>query len=258
MGLGMRGVVWKPQVDDLARDHSLITLDHRGVGESDRGPSRRWTMRDMAHDVLRVLDDAGWADAHLVGVSMGGMISQQIAIEAPDRVRTLTLIATHPGGVSLRLPTIEGVYLFAKGAFSPPRKRPAILAELLYPKEFLATFDRGSTKKNVTESMKNRVTESGNLYADWSTIAAQLAAIAGFDARPRLGSLRMPTLVVRPGRDLLVQPRCSDVLAARIPGAKVLRLDDAGHGVTYQEARRLNAAIREHIAAAEAEDAARP
>ena len=97
MGLGMRGVVWRPQVEVLERDHRLLTFDNRGIGESDDAPGP-WRIPDMAEDALRVLDAARFSSAHVVGVSMGGMIAQELALRAPRRVRSLTLIVTPPPG----------------------------------------------------------------------------------------------------------------------------------------------------------------
>src|SRR5688572_9746921 len=73
MGLGMRGALWRPQIDELSRDHQLATYDHRGIGESGL-PDRAFTMREMAFDALRVAGALGWERFHVAGVSMGGMV----------------------------------------------------------------------------------------------------------------------------------------------------------------------------------------
>jgi pimeloyl-ACP methyl ester carboxylesterase len=242
MGLGMRGKVWEPQVDDLSRDHRVVTFDNRGVGES--APiTGHPTMRDFARDALRVADEVGFDEFHLVGVSMGGMISQELALHAPARVRSLTLIATHAGGPLGMAPTLPGLTAFVRSALGPQRGRVRALQELLYTPEFLDTVD----KARLDERMKLQVGKR----APRRTVLGQIFAVARHDTRERLGGIAAPTLVVRPGRDVLVRPMHSTHIAGQIPGARLVPIDDAAHGVTFQSAERLSAAIRDHIAAVE-------
>ena len=79
------------------------------------------------------------------------------------------------------------------------------------------------------------------------TVLGQLYAVNRHSTESRLSAIRTPTLLVRPGKDILIRPTQTDRLAARIPGAEVLRFDDAGHGVTFQKAAELNAALRAHF-----------
>ena len=108
MGFGMPGAVWGPQVDDLQADHRCCYYDHLGVGDSDRGPFLR-TIPSMAEDAVRIMDDLSWDRAHVVGVSMGGMIAQELALGFGDRCRSLTLVATHGGAPIASLPTARGM-----------------------------------------------------------------------------------------------------------------------------------------------------
>lgn len=242
MGFGMRGQVWAPQIDDLRADHRCYYFDNRGLGESDPPPRRTWRMEDMADDAMRVLDEAGLDAAHVVGVSMGGMIAQHIALRAPHRVRSLSLIATHPGGFENR-PTGEGLRLVLKANSAAGEARVKLLKQLLYPKEFLDTADI----EEMAESMSLRFGQPAAL----SSRLGQLSAIMRHDTRARLGEIRVPTLVVRPAQDILVSPSGSDALAAGIPGATLMHLPKGGHGAILQCASEINAALRKHIAASE-------
>lgn len=242
MGFGMSGVVWRPQVEALREGHRVVWYDHLGVGDSEPPPS--WpTMATMARDAERLLDTLGWQSAHVVGVSMGGMIAQELALSAPSRLRSLTLIATHPGGLRACLPSGEGLLRFVQANVGGPAERVRALKRLLYTPEFLAGVDE--------EQMDRRMTDMVGKRAARATVRGHLGAVLRHRTEARLGSLRIPTLIVRPGRDLLIAPRSSDTLAREIPGARVVRFDDAGHGLTFQCAAALNRELALHVAQAE-------
>src|SRR5687767_4578663 len=96
MGLGTPRIGWFHQFQFLSERYDTMCFDNRGVGET--AASSPWTMQDMAADVIGLADEFGHDSFHLVGISMGGMISQEVVLNWPDRVRTLTLMATTPGG----------------------------------------------------------------------------------------------------------------------------------------------------------------
>jgi 3-oxoadipate enol-lactonase len=239
MGFGMPGAVWGPQVEDLQRDHRCCHYDHLGVGDSDRGPFLR-TIPSMADDAVRILDDLQWDRAHVVGVSMGGMIAQELALRSPDRLRTLSLVATHGGALVASMPTARGMWLFLKGLFGGKAARLKSLPRLLYPDDYLTSVG-GELRKHLDVRL-------GRPPA-LRTVLGQLHAVMRHSTESRLSRIQHPTLLVRPGLDILIRPSQTDRLAARIPHARVLRFDDAGHGVTFQKAAELNAALRAHFAA---------
>jgi 3-oxoadipate enol-lactonase len=243
MGLGMAGAAWRPQVEGLRDAHRVAVYDHLGLGESDPAPPSP-TMLTMAKDAIRVLDALGWSDAHVIGVSMGGMITQELALLAPARVRSLTLVATHAGGVLASLPSVEGMLRFTQANVGPPAQRLEALKRLLYTPEFLASTDMAALDRRLADSAAG-----GRVSPE--TLRGHLHAVRTHRTESRLGRIRAPTLVVRPGRDLLVSPRNSDLLARLIPGARLSRFDDAGHGVTFQCAPALNRVLAAHVAEAE-------
>jgi len=242
MGLGMQGRVWDPQIQDLAADHRVVWFDNLGIGKSDalRG---RPTVGDFADDAARVADAAGFERFHLVGVSLGGMIAQELALRATHRVRSLTLIATHPGGPLGLVPHLEGLTAFARSFAGPRATRLRALQDLLYPPAFLATVD----KAKLDARMKLQVGER----AAPRTVVGQLFAVLRHDTRRRLGDIVAPTLVIRPDKDILVRPGHSDALAKGIRGAKLVAVPEAGHGVTFQSAKLVSDAIRGHVAEVE-------
>ncbi len=240
MGFGMPGTVWGPQVDELQGYHRCCHFDHLGVGESDRGPFLR-TVPAMAGDTVRILDDLSWDRAHVVGVSMGGMIAQELALRFADRCRTLTLIATHGGARVASLPTWRGMRLFFEGLFGGRERRLRSLPRLLYPDEFLESIGPNALRSHLDVRLGHP--------PPLRTVLGQLYAVWRHSTESRLSQIALPTLLVRPGKDILIRPTQTDRLAQRIPNARVLRFDDAGHGVTFQKAAELNAALREHFAA---------
>ena len=238
MGFGMPGAVWGPQVDDLRADHRCCHYDHLGVGDSDRGPFLR-TIPAMADDAVRILDDLSWDRAHVVGVSMGGMIAQELVLRSSDRCQSLTLVATHGGAPIASWPTPRGMGLFIRGLFGGRRTRMKTLPRLLYPQEFLDSMGDEALRAHLNV----RLGEPPALR----TVLGQLHAVWRHSTESRLSQIDTPTLLVRPGRDILIRPTQTDRLAERIPNAEVLRFDDAGHGVTFQKAAELNAALRAHF-----------
>jgi 3-oxoadipate enol-lactonase len=239
MGFGMPGAVWGPQVDQLQSDHRCCHYDHLSVGDSDRGPFLR-TIPAMADDAVRILDDLSWDRAHIVGVSMGGMIAQELALRSADRCQSLTLIATHGGAPVASLPTLRGLRFFIQGLFGGPKNRMRSLPRLLYPDAFLESIGPKALRAHLDVRL-------GHPPA-LRTVLGQLFAVWRHSTESRLSQIQLPTLLVRPGEDILIRPRQTDRLAERIPNARVLRFDDAGHGVTFQKAAELNAALRGHFA----------
>jgi pimeloyl-ACP methyl ester carboxylesterase len=240
MGLAMRGLVWRPQVDAFAKRHRVVTYDNRGVGGSD--PIRGLlTIRQMSADALRLADELQLESFHLVGVSMGGMIAQEAALAAPERIKSLTLIATHAGGRGTVLPPRQGLRTFLEvNAGGDRAERVAALARLLYPPEFLASVDREELEERMRERTAQRVPRR--------TVVGHVSAVMRHRTDDRLHRLDAPTLLIKPGRDILVRPEEVDRLKRLIPHAELVEYPDAGHGITFQRAADLNERVLSHFA----------
>lgn len=245
MGFGISGRAWAPQVEGLHPHHRTLIFDNRGVGESE--PSRApYGFADLADDVVALLDHHGFERAHVVGVSMGGMVTQHLALRHPERLRSIALIATLPGG-SLRhtLPGARAVGLFLRANTLRGERRFAALRQLLYTRSYLehTVPERGFSDANL---------EVFSAPAAASTRLHQLRAVLRHDLTRELGRVRVPTLIIKPEDDILVHPDNSERLHRLIPGSRILRLADAGHGATHQRAREINQALLAHFAEAEA------
>lgn len=243
MGYGMRSVFWQPQVGELSQTHRCCVYDHPGIGRSETG-SMLQTTRRLAQHATRLLDELGWAEAHVVGVSMGGMVAQELTLHRQERVRSLALIATHGGGALARVPTLKGFTQFLRASLaSDPNTRVAALQSLLYPPEYRARRDREGKAPTLGEQLGPRPPNR--------VLLAQSYAVLQHQPRARLLEIQVPTMIVRPGRDILIRPSNSDQIHRWIPHAELVSFPGAGHGVTVQEASRLNEALRRHFASAD-------
>lgn len=241
MGFGISARAWRPQIESLREHHRVAVFDHRGIADSE--PSRTpYDFQVLADDAMAVADHLGFETAHWVGVSMGGMLCQNIAVRYPARVKSLTLIATHPGGrVREMVPTFKGLRLFLQANTQSGPKRIESLRQLLYPPQQLRKTDPAAHFDGA--AMENFASPAAG-----SARINQLRSILRHNLVNELKTLRVPTLIVRPGRDILVRPEHSDRLHALIANSKMLRFDEAGHGVTAQCADSLNDALLQHFA----------
>jgi pimeloyl-ACP methyl ester carboxylesterase len=241
MGFAMPGRAWVHQVPTLSARHRVAFYDHRGAGRT-RAPVGTYSMDLLAADAAALLDHLGWADAHVVGVSMGGMVAQHFALAHPERVRSLTLIVTHPGGLAYRAPTLAGMARFAQVNLARTAEaRLDALERLLFPAAFLRSCDRAWIREVLRRDFDQAVTPAQRF--------SQLAAVARHDTRARLAALgRHRTLVVKAGKDILIRTAGSDALHRGIPGSRRLDFPDAGHGIIRQCHGELNSALLAHFA----------
>jgi len=237
MGLGGASNWWQPQVEDLRSSHRVITFDNRGVGKSDKPPGP-YSMPQMAADALAVLDAAGVEESHVMGISMGGMIAQHVAITAPRRVRKLVLSCTTAGGPTGAQPEPEVLSaLMATGGVRPasPREMLDQFGWILFPRDWLARHGG-----ELVALLEANPVEPAPPYA----FLAQLMAIAGHDTRERLSTIPHETLVLTGDADLLVPPQNSRILSEGIPRAKLHVIEGTRHGFNLQDAEAYNHAVR--------------
>lgn len=240
MGFGMRASAWRPQIDGLKARHPVITFDARGLGDSDPVQGKL-SMQDMAQDALRVLDDAGVERAHLVGVSMGGMVAQELALMAPTRFWSVSLIATHSGGPLAWLPKPLSLKDMVLSNLGGQAARFARLERLLYPEDYRARCDRASLDARMHLCFAEPPPQV--------TLNAQLGAVMRHRTHRRLRTLTLPTLVVRADKDRMIAPELVDRLMTALPRARLVAFEDAGHGVLHQCTEPLNRALLSHFEA---------
>ena len=217
MGLGCSSAMWFRIAPTLARTHRVILLDNRGVGQTRVSHFVVHRVASMAADIAAVLDAAGERSAHIVGFSMGGMISQQFAIDFPQRVRTLTLIGTHSGGpwAVQAAPAVRQL-LFAKGRMSAEESVQAMRPY---------TYGASTPDELFDEDLIVRVANAPTAR-DYQ---AQLMALIYWSAYMQLPQRTMPALVMHGLQDALIPPENGRVLAARLPQSTLVEMADASH-----------------------------
>jgi len=235
MGLAYPAASWFRQVPALAGRHRVITVDNRGAGDTGEVVGAPYTVEMMTADCLAVLDAAGEEKAHVVGLSMGGLMAQEIALTHPERVLSLTLLASHPGMPSGIWPEEVTAILAARSSMTPEEAREASI-----PFNYAA-----ATSRELIEQ-------------DWAVRATGTASPTGYTAQfgtavwtglDRLPELTSRTLVVCGDADRLVVPANSELLAERIPDAKLVVVPGANHVLTTDQPDVVNALLLDWFAA---------
>ncbi|MFZ0887234.1 MAG: alpha/beta fold hydrolase [Candidatus Binataceae bacterium] len=230
MGLGMPGAVWIPSLA-LLPGFECIYFDNRGTGTSDR-PDIPYTARDMAEDAIAILDHLRIPKAHVYGVSMGGMIAQELALNHPERVKKLVLGCTWAGGPTVRLSAPEIMARLIQGAATLRTDREKgidILLPVLLPPEFIG--EHPEVKAMIMATLADGQT------TPIETIQRAMLGLTQFNAYDRLPQVKCPVLIVHGEKDVLIPPENAAILKSRIPHAEVYRIPNAGHA--YQIADML-------------------
>jgi len=228
-GLGYDRFGWGPVLRLLARRFRVVTFDNRGIGDSGTPPGPYSTAR-MAADALAVLDDAGVERAHVVGTSLGGMVAQELAMGSPERVETLVLASTTPGGDDGFPMPRRSVELFSEFAANPSTKNLRRIVENSVSARTVA-----QRSELVDEIFRYRLEHRPQLDG-W---LAQAAAGRTFSAMSELPRLTMPVLVIHGMDDNVVDHRNAGLLARAIPNSHLVLLADAGHLCFWEDPVRF-------------------
>jgi aminoacrylate hydrolase len=209
----------------------VVVHDHRGAGRSTHSRIR-YSVDQMADDVLRLMDGLGIESAHLVGHSTGGAIGQVIAQDHPSRLQSLVLSATWPGPDPYfrRLFEMRRQILVTSGLEAYLRSSVLVLTT----PRWVSANDAAITEQHRQSTIASPPVE---------VIASRIDAIVAFDRRARLPHIRTPTLVIVAADDMTTPRFYSDELAERIPGAKLVVLESGGHFVPQVMPAAYNAAV---------------
>ncbi|CAE7340777.1 rutD [Symbiodinium pilosum] len=275
MGLGGTHSLWKPQIAHLQNFCHVCAMDNRGAGYSGKPKGQRWTTERMAKDAVAVLDHLGWQDhIHIIGISMGGMIAQELAIAVPKRVASVALLATY-ASVLWAAPTTSALVDFARstGWLTRDLKEMGKASmRLNFPDAWLgqtraSELHDGKIVENqrwmnkafilmsldVPPELKAQGKGPPGRVHPKSMLKQALAVLTHHVSKARCQQLRdlgVPVLVLTGSDDCLVRPYNSVIIADHFE-TKVHTLKNAGHGLIFQEADAVNSLLERNIQAGE-------
>ena len=267
MGLGTQMIAWDEEFCEqiAARGYHVIRFDNRDIGLSTKFPqagvpnisalmmralarlsikegSVPYTLRDMAADTVGLLDALGIQSAHVVGASMGGAIGQEIALRYPERVRTLVSIMSTSGAPGLPAPRSEALALLLQPAANDR-------AGYIERHQRVMKILRGTASAEESAQDAARAERAFDRSTNPEGYKRQLAAIIASGSRkPRLASLRVPTLVIHGDMDPLVPIACGMDVAHTVPGAQMVTIEGMGHALPPRNWPRIIDAITAHAA----------
>lgn len=231
MGLGCSSDMWYRLAPELAKHYRVILIDNRGAGQTSVQFAVVHRVSSMASDIVAVLDEAGEESAHVLGISMGGMIAQEFALNYPHRVRSLVLAATNCGGAHAVMAEVHvWSLLFSKGSRSA-EENLAVMQPY--------TFARSTPQAMIEEDHAMRLAH----YPQLRGYQAQLYGLMRWSSFQRLPKIACPTLVIHGEEDQLIPPANSEIIAKQIPNAQLLLMKNASHWLTTDQLEQTVKAI---------------
>jgi pimeloyl-ACP methyl ester carboxylesterase len=234
---GMSGnhLAWgEPFLADLERDFDVVAYDHRGVGRSS-AVMDPFTITELADDAAALIAALGWESAHVVGISMGGMVAQELALRHPDRIRSLTLGCTYCGGEGSALASSQVSTKLAEAMMGgDPDRAIATAYEVNVSPGYGADKSAYGTFYEMATALPTPV----------PVIMLQMQAIAAHNTLERLQEISAPTLVIHGTVDEMLPYSNAVLIASKIPDAHLETLEGVGHMFWWEQPERSAAAIR--------------
>lgn len=235
-GLGAGTWAWEPQAPYFSRSYQMISFDNRGAGRTSTPPGP-YSIEQMALDSIRLMHSLDIDKAFVIGLSMGGMIAQELALILPHRISGLVLAATHPGG-EMRILGSPEVYhrLMDNNGLSQEEIVEKNIPILFSPK---TVTHRPEIIQAYRERQKSIPEQPEQAFA------AQQEAIQAFDCSRRLSKIKAPTLVLAGEDDQLIPAENARRMAEHIPDSQIEIMSHAGHLIHMEQTEKFNKIIDE-------------
>jgi pimeloyl-ACP methyl ester carboxylesterase len=244
-GLGAGHTAWFRQLPAFKKQHNVIIFDPRSIGRSDR-PEQPYGFKALADDVVALMDHLAVGKAHVLGQSLGGAVAQEVAISYPDRVLKLVLVSSLSpvvgGDTSFISPALIEQFGHQEGATQIDSskvntgKTMSVLVGLSFDKWAYRTAMQFLSRFFVKREM-------------FDGLSDQIRAMSGHSTIDRLHLIEAQTLVITGAEDRIVAPRASEVLAAKIPNARLVMVEGGSHGFNVEMSSRLNREVLDFLRA---------
>ncbi len=239
-GLGSDLNVWDLELREaLSAHHQCVAFDNRGVGRS-AVPADGYSIAQFARDAVALFDALGLDRVHLLGSSMGGLIAQEIAIQAPDRLLSLTLGSTFAGFTHLTPAAQDVITVLLESGRLEPAAGVRLSWTISFEAEFIAR-EREWLERKLQREIRYRCSPEVH--------GKHFLAAAEWDGADRLRNVRVPTFLLTGENDVLVPPVNSETLRDLLPAATLRTYPNAGHGVLTEQLDTVVADILAHTAA---------
>jgi pimeloyl-ACP methyl ester carboxylesterase len=232
MGLGGNIDWWDPRmIQELSKKFKTVMFDNRGAGRTDIS-ERKYTIRLFADDTASLMDALGISRAHVLGISMGGMIAQELVLNYPKKVEKLVLCSTTCGGTKSILPSEEVMGILMADRSTLSQKEVAKMTIPLVLTEDFAKKNPDFVELMIQQMLKAPISNEA--------FERQANAIMEFDTHDRLHQIKAPTLILHGKQDILLPPGNGSILAEAIPNAKLVYLGKSAHGLVEEMNEVIN------------------
>lgn len=232
---------WFFQTRAFRKHYQVIIYDNRGIGRSDRSPGS-YTVKTMADDAIGLMDYLGINTARVLGMSLGGMVAQEVAINYPERVKKLVLVVTSPGeGETTDIHPEMLKAIGIKEGSTQPDLRSVDFRELMSTIVSLA-FNKRLYRMVLVPLSKYHLKRVGV-----EGLLEQMEAVVGHSTLDRLHLIEAPTLVITGSEDRIVPPRSSEEIASRIPNAKLVKVEGGSHAFFMEMRGRFHREVLDFL-----------
>jgi len=225
---------WFFQTRAFKKHYQVIVFDNRGIGRTDRSPAP-YTIKTMADDAIGLLNHLGIDSAHVLGMSLGGMVAQEVAIGYPQRVIKLVLVCTSAGGREIT--DIHPEMLKAIGIKEGSTEADLRSVDFV---KLMSAIISVAFNRRLYRMLVLSISKVSMKLGRVAGHPEQMEAVVGHSTIDRLHLIEAPTLVITGTEDRIMSPHSSEVIASQIPNAKLVKVEGGSHAFFLEMRGRFN------------------